>query len=188
MIRFYIIFLIIIITVSLRIDTAEARSFKILGNDTCLQCHKEIYDSWSKSAHAKVFDLLKPGVRPKMKIEAGLKPDIDYSNDESCMKCHVIGWGKGGYSFENPDDKWKGIGCEVCHGAAEKWLALHDKKGLKRRDRKLKQNGMKKPFKGKTVCARCHYSNNTPYNYRNPERSRNWRDPELAKTYHFLKR
>ncbi len=166
-------------------DMADARSYGYTGNKSCEHCHEKIYKSWRKSLHANAFDLLKAGARKKAKKEAGLKTDTDFSTDRSCMKCHALGFDAGGYSMESPDDNWKGIGCESCHGAAEKYLALHAKKNLKKRKRKLKQSGMKVPFKGKTVCGRCHTHRDSPFKFREEGRDRDWKDPKLAKTYHL---
>lgn len=169
-------------------DYANAGSFKYEGNKACVKCHEQIYSSWEKSLHANSFAILKPGMRKQSKDEAGLDPETDFRKDKSCMNCHVTGWEEGGYSFENQGGEWKGIGCETCHGAAEKWLPLHDKKDIKRRDRKLKQAGYKKPFEGKTVCARCHYHRNSPFNYRDLNRERDWTSPEFNITYHLMKK
>lgn len=168
-------------------DTGYAKRGKFLGNDTCKDCHKELFASWEKSDHAKVFDLLKPKIRAKQKTEVGLKPDVDYTDDKSCMDCHVSGVDHGGFSFDDPENaKWRGIGCEECHGAAENWIKLHDKVGLKKKKRKLKQAGMIKPFKGKTVCLRCHGNRNSPYKERAKNSDRDWTDMKWTSTYHIL--
>lgn len=161
---------------------------KFLGNASCELCHKEISNSWKKSIHAKAFDMLSPNTRADKKKEAGLKPAEDYRKDKSCMKCHVMGWEEGGYSFDKPGDEWKGVGCETCHGAAERYLELHDKKDLAKRDKKLKQAGLTKPLEssGPGTCATCHYSFDNPYSKsRDKNRDRNWADPKLRETYHI---
>ncbi|MBI5816538.1 MAG: cytochrome c family protein [Nitrospinae bacterium] len=169
---------------------ASSAAFNYVGNKKCGECHKEILAAWKKTVHAKTFDLLAPKNRADKKKEAGLKPAEDYRKDKSCMRCHVMGWEAGGYSFEKPSDDWKGVGCEDCHGAAEQWLALHDKKDLERRDRKLKQAGFLKSFEGAGggTCAACHYNQNSPYKGRDPNHERNWADPKLQSTYHTVKK
>ena len=157
-----------------------------VGNNLCKDCHAKLYASWEASLHAKVFDLLKPNVRADKKKEVGLKPDIDYTKDKSCMNCHVTGLNNNGFSIKNPKEEWKGIGCEECHGPAEKWLTLHAKNNLKKRKRKLKQAGLIDPFKGKTVCLRCHGNRNSPYSARALNSNRDWTDMEWAKTYHMV--
>ncbi|MBI4665935.1 MAG: cytochrome c family protein [Nitrospinae bacterium] len=164
-------------------------AFGYTGNKSCQKCHKEIYDSWKKTIHAKTFDLLAPKTRADKKKEAGLKPAEDYRKDKSCMRCHVMGWEEGGYSSERADkDEWKGVGCEDCHGSAEKYLEIHEKKDLERRDRKLKQAGLRKPFdqSGQGTCASCHYNQNSPFKHRLPNRDRNWADPKFVETYHII--
>jgi len=182
------VFLPLAFTISIlcAVPLAFAVENKYVGNKACQECHGEIYASWEKSIHAKAFDLLPAKVRAKEKKEAGLDPEVDFTGDKSCMRCHVTAWQEGGYAFDNPSDEWKGIGCEECHGAAERWLELHANKKLKRRDRKLKQAGLVKPFGGQSVCMRCHYNVNSPYKYRDPDRLRDWTDVKYADTYHIL--
>lgn len=167
---------------------ALAAKGKFMGNETCMDCHKAIYESWEKSKHAKVYDLLKPDVRPKEKKEAGLKPPLDYTKDKSCMECHVTGYDQGGFSFDAPKKEWEGIGCEECHGPAEKWILVHDKAGIDNLDRRLKQAGHVNPYEGKTVCLRCHGHRNSPYRFRSESvhAGRNWKDKKWAETFHIL--
>jgi len=161
--------------------------FQYLGSASCETCHKEIYNSWKKSIHAKTFDLLPPKVRADKKKEASLEPGNDYRKDKLCMKCHVTGWGAGGYSFENPSDAWKGVGCESCHGPAEVYKSIH-LQDSERRERKLKQAGLFKPLdkSGPGTCPGCHYDIDSPYKSRDPGRERNWADPKLRETYHII--
>lgn len=181
-----LVFLVIALTAFVFPAGNALAGFQYLGNAVCEKCHKEIFESWKKSVHAKTFDLLAPKVRDDKKKEAGLKPGEDYRKDKSCMKCHVMGWGEGGYSFEKPDDGWKGVGCEDCHGPGEGYLEIHDKKNLERRDRKLKQAGLFKPLEksGPGTCAGCHNHVDSPYKNRDPKRERNWSDQKLRETYH----
>jgi hypothetical protein len=178
--------LLMVLAVITLISSPAWAGFKYLGNASCEKCHKAIYDSWKKSVHAKTFDLLAPKVRDDKKKEAGLKPGEDYRKDKSCMKCHVMGWGEEGYSFEKPSDAWKGVGCEDCHGPAESYMSIHDKKDIERRERKLKQAGFFKPLdkSGPGTCAGCHYNVDSPYKNRDPNRERNWSDPKLRESYH----
>jgi len=104
------------------------------------------------------------------------------------MECHVTGYDQGGFDFASPDRAWEGIGCEECHGPAKNWILIHDKTGLQHMERKLKQAGHIEPFKGKTVCLRCHGHRNSPYRYRSEKEhfGRDWTSPEWTKTYHVL--
>jgi hypothetical protein len=172
----------------LLLTTANAVQPKFLGSSTCKDCHKALYASWEKSIHAKVFELLPPGVRVDKKKEAGLKGEIDYRKDSSCMNCHATGVDQGGYSFATPSSEFEGIGCEECHGASENWILIHDKAGLKNKERLLKQAGMTEPNAGKTVCLRCHGHRNSPYRFRSEgvHALRDWTDPKWAETYHIV--
>jgi len=176
----------VIAVAALVLAAPMARAAGLTGNEACAaaECHPKLYEAWKKSAHGKSFDLLKPNVRAKEKQMAGLKPAEDYTADKSCMKCHVTGWQEGGYSFEKPDGKWKGVGCEACHGAAAAWNELHTNKNLQHRERKLKQAGLMEPFKGVTVCERCHRDVNSPYKDRHEDRD--WTEEKWTGTYHPL--
>ncbi len=166
---------------------AFAKKGAYIGNEACEKCHSEIFESWKKSLHSTSFALLAPGTRSKEKEEAGLKPDTDYTTDRSCLACHVIGLDKeGGYNSSAPVEKLKGIGCESCHGPAEKWLDIHDKEGLERKKRLLKRAGYIDIYKGKTVCARCHGNDKSPYKYRDEKNPRDYTDRAMAKSFHIL--
>ncbi len=104
------------------------------------------------------------------------------------MECHVTGYDQGGYRFDTPKAEWEGIGCEECHGPAEKWILIHDKVGFANLDRKLKQAGHVVPYDGKTVCLRCHGHRNSPYRFRSEgvHAGRNWKDKKWAETFHVL--
>lgn len=187
MFRFAVALAVFSVTLVVTSSPSYAGRFNYIGNEGCKKCHEEIYNSWKDSKHAKVFDLLRPGVRPKAKKEVGLDTNTDFRQDKSCMRCHVTGWEQGGYSFENPANEWKGVGCETCHGGAEKWMLPHTNKKLKNRKRKLKQTGLVLPFKGKTVCEKCHTNVNNPFKDRPIFIDRDWTDPKFAENYHFLK-
>jgi len=71
------------------------------GPDNCKMCHPDIYAEWSKSAHAKGFDLL---------------ANVGEEKNAECLPCHSTGYGKGGYVDEATTPGLKGTVCEACHG------------------------------------------------------------------------
>ena len=167
---------------------SAAQEKKYLGNLACKdKCHEEIYKAWKSTKHAASFNNLNPGDREKGKKEAGLKPKTDYRTDKSCMPCHVTGWMDGGYSFETQNQDLLGVGCESCHGPAEKWNAEHQKKDLENRERRMKQMGQRKPFGGKNVCAQCHEDESSPYKFRSPPGAKDWTDKKMTSSYHPVK-
>ena len=74
----------------------------------------------------------------------------------ACLTCHseVVTAGERGPKFQ-PDD---GIGCEACHGAAEKWLAGHDDRGAGTRADSLRSGlrALNEPAVRAEVCTACH--------------------------------
>ena len=69
-----------------------------VGSKKCKMCHAKQYKSWEGTTHASALDGLKPGERAEAKTKAGLDPEKDYTTDETCLGCHVLGFGKkGGY-------------------------------------------------------------------------------------------
>ena len=61
--------------------------------------------------------MLKPGERAEAKKSAGLDADKDYTSDETCLPCHVTGYGeKGGFTSISATPDLAGVGCEMCHG------------------------------------------------------------------------
>jgi hypothetical protein len=72
--------------------------------EACKSCHPDIYDSWSKTKHARTLDRL--------------------SNDEqqqTCITCHTTG----GVGKLEVDGNFvnKGVQCEGCHGPAAAHVA-----------------------------------------------------------------
>jgi hypothetical protein len=77
-------------------ETAE-----YVGHEQCKMCHSDLYQSWSRTRHAKAFDLL---------VNAGKE------NDPACLKCHTTGYGNEGYGKSDKSEELKGVTCEACHG------------------------------------------------------------------------
>jgi hypothetical protein len=100
---------------------ADAHAF--VGSKKCKMCHIKEFKSWAGTAMAGAFEALKPGVRPEKKKAAGLDPMKDYTKDETCLPCHVTGYGKaGGFVDIGTTPNLAGVGCEMCHGPGETYL------------------------------------------------------------------
>lgn len=96
-----------------------------IGVKGCKKCHFKQWKTWKETKMAKAFDLLKPGQGGEAKTKKGLDPAKDYTRDETCLPCHVVGYGKpGGYRIPAAGDakaaeeasQLEGIQCESCHG------------------------------------------------------------------------
>lgn len=80
----------------------EAKVSSYVGDKACRDCHKNEYNSWSKTGHAKSFETLKK------------------TNEQTtvrCLRCHTTGYGKAsGFIDEDNTPYLKEVGCESCHG------------------------------------------------------------------------
>ena len=80
----------------------------------------------------------------------------DAANSKICLKCHTdyVDAGRRGPQYKIED----GVGCEACHGAAEKWLGPHYSRvphDVLVRDYSL--TGLDKPMVRAEKCLSCHF-------------------------------
>ena len=139
-----------------------------MASKTCKDCHFRQGHTWKRTAHAKALALLKPGQRVEAKKKAGLKPDVDYTKDASCLKCHVTGYGEtGGYPALK--ETWSeaekaraannaGIGCESCHGAGSLFVPYKRQHRDYARAEVVKR-GLHTPITAEN-CTGCHNKDN----------------------------
>jgi hypothetical protein len=165
-------------TASLRVATGMAASVfaggeaKYVGSGKCKMCHKKVFDTWTETSHAKTLDMLRPGEWSEAKAKYGLDAGKDYTTDETCLGCHVVGYGKAG-GFEHADDEKKAakvtknlghVGCESCHGAGGGYMKLH--KAIKKEKRTYKWSEMEAAGMVKITaetCTCCHNDTSPTY-------------------------
>lgn len=136
-----------------------------VGSRACRTCHLREYGSWEDTAHAGIFELLAPGVRPEAKRKVNLVPETDFRENEFCLPCHTVGYGEpGGFvSLEETPDLI-GAGCENCHGAGGAYIA-DDVMGRDNLDHSFQEvidAGLVYPVPEST-CRRCH-NPDSPFN------------------------
>ncbi len=91
---------------------------RFVGSKVCAECHREHFESWSKTRMANSFEVLRAGAKSELKKSAGLDPDADYTHDKNCLPCHTTGYGMtGGFVSVEKTPDLVGVGCESCHGA-----------------------------------------------------------------------
>jgi hypothetical protein len=155
---------------------ARPASFQLQGVASCSTsgCHHgngergqkgSEYTTWAlHDPHARAFEVLLE--QRSREIEARLRglPDIQEARPEQsalCLHCHV----QPGVDARPRSPRFNladGVGCESCHGAAEKWLAPHRGwKSLSTDDRQaaFASHGMtwlRDPLTRARVCADCH--------------------------------
>lgn len=92
---------------------------KVLGPETCGNCHKMEFSTWQQSHHFKTFEDLH---RRPAAMAIGEKMGVKrIKSDGTCITCHYTAQGTVG------DLKpIAGVSCESCHGAGKDWVALHN--------------------------------------------------------------
>lgn len=105
---------------------AEAH-FKYVGDAKCKMCHKQQYESWATTKHAKAWASLKPEEQKKAE----------------CMECHMTG-------KTATDSLLVNVGCEACHGPGSEYKAM-----AKMKDPKLAAAAGLLPV-NEATCVRCH--------------------------------
>jgi hypothetical protein len=105
----------------------DAPGHKYIGVKSCV-CHtmaskgKQV-DIWQKSKHASAFKTLTTEEADKIAKEKG--SDKPAAETETCLNCHVTGFGK---ETAEKYSKEEGVTCEACHSPASDWKPLHSKK------------------------------------------------------------
>jgi len=140
---------------------AAQEEHTFVGTKGCKKCHLKEFKSWEQTKMAQAYESLKPGVDTEIKQELGMDPDTDYTTDESCVACHVTGWGQpGGFTSIEETPELAGISCESCHGAGSTYIQDH-LMSLKNKEYKLSEvvaAGMVEKV-GEEQCAVCHNEN-----------------------------
>ncbi len=143
-----------------------ASSYSYVGSKQCKKCHIKEYKSWAKTKMGLAFDILKPGQFEEAKKKFNLDVSKDYTNDETCLKCHTVGFGRpGGYAIPDPNDKkavrtakkLESIGCECCHGPGGEYVKVFEeiqKSKRKYRAEELYAVGLVKI--DESTCLTCH--------------------------------
>lgn len=74
---------------------------RYVGISECVDCHKEAYQFWLTTGHAKAYETL----------------EVDFKEfNLDCVGCHVTGYEKPGGSTVTFVDGLKDVQCESCHG------------------------------------------------------------------------
>lgn len=142
--------------------SVSAQEHAYVGTKSCKKCHIAQWRSWSETKMANAFETLKPGVVAERKSELGLDPQMDYSTDPECVRCHVTGYGaEGGFTSIEETPDLAGVGCEMCHGPGgtytqDGYMTLKNKE-YKRAD--LVAVGLVHPV-GEAQCVQCHNDEN----------------------------
>ena len=129
---------------------------------TGCMCHNmaakgAIPTSWKATKHASALATLeKADEKVTAEWAAKLKVEVKgpAAKSPECLKCHVVGYGKGGYTGASAetDVKFAGVGCEDCHGPA----SVHVKAAMA--DKAKTMN----PLPTEETCKTCHTAVTSP--------------------------
>jgi ribosomal protein L40E len=107
------VFLLLIVSVAQAADqttdqaTDQAANYE--GSRKCRMCHKDEYEQWKESPHARAFS---NGFQEIWK---------ELGSDFSCLECHATGADVEAGTFSHP-----GVTCESCHGIMSKGHTKQD--------------------------------------------------------------
>ena len=159
-----------------------AQDFEYVGNAKCKMCHKKVesgeqFAKWAAGPHATAFETLESDESAKIAREKGIEGNAWEAPE--CLKCHVTGFGDGGYEvkcdkFWNPaeDDKagakavkrMKGleaVGCEACHGPGSKYKSKKVKLAVIAGEIKASSVGLLEV--NEETCTVCHNEESPTY-------------------------
>jgi len=176
--------MVFIMMVSMHVFAAKP---KYVGPAKCASCHKANYLAWKTSAHAKAFNVLKPGKRKKAKLRAELDPEKDYTTEKKCVKCHVTGYRKkGGFKDVESTPQFAAVTCEACHGPGSKYVVLHDEKMYGFEKKEATDLGQLYGADDEAVCLQCHAHKDSPFHEKLDKKYQwNWKESlKVRKAYH----
>jgi hypothetical protein len=124
-----------------------------VGQNNCIECHKEIVDKLAGSKHNRAYITL---------VEKQVE------SNASCVKCHVVGYGSAwGWNVKENQPALQGVQCENCHGPASYHLDIYSRKQI---PADLQADGRDKHGllpAGEATCVKCHDVDNSPnFNFR----------------------
>lgn len=139
---------------------------EVMGVENCQKCHASEISTWKQTPHHTTFLTLHRNpeaaqIAQRMGVES-------FKNDSACIKCHYTMQADSNHSLQ----AISGISCESCHGAAEKWIDVHndfggpnatrDTESPEHRIERLRTSigaGMRNPVNVYLIaqsCYRCH--------------------------------
>lgn len=135
----------------------HATEIGYVGPERCHDCHPDQYASWADTRMATSFEVLRPGQKVEEKKLAGLDPDEDYTQDQTCLPCHTTGYGLvGGFTSFEETPRMAGVTCEACHGPGGRYAGtVMNKSDPSFQTAVAREAGLVYPPTAR-VCRRCH--------------------------------
>jgi hypothetical protein len=142
-------------------EPGERGLFLGAGSCAAQACHgggvaeRQEYKTWANrdlDRHSRAFDSLTGELGRRI----GERLKIDPANAPECLSCHSAWDVKPAATFDRAD----GVSCELCHGAAGRWLGPHVAPTFKDLSPKEKEGyglrDLTTPRKRAAVCVACH--------------------------------
>lgn len=147
--------------------SAFAQSFRHLGVASCATsvCHGKLapqtnenvalneYRTWSQEdRHAQAYQTLELPESKRIAANLGLP---SAATAKICLDCHAdnVPAARRGPKFQLRD----GVGCEACHGGAEKWIESHAAESATHKDNVARgMTPTERPLQRAQVCLSCH--------------------------------
>ncbi|NNF04003.1 MAG: hypothetical protein HKN17_06015, partial [Rhodothermales bacterium] len=106
---------------------------KIVGAETCGECHAQEYQVWAETIHSTQFNTMHRSEQAQGILD---RMDFRLAKRESlCLRCH--------YTAEVDGDRaqaLQGVSCESCHGAGRDWIDVHNDYGGATHDTETEEN------------------------------------------------
>ena len=142
---------------------------KVMGPDSCTKCHGQELQVWQQSRHCQTFETLHR--QPQAQQIADRMGIRSIKRGGLCIQCH--------YTPQGNPSKPKpiaGVSCEMCHGAAKDWIAIHNDYGgpnqtkatetTKHRSSRLEHSirlGMRNPVNVYLIARSCFNCHTVPH-------------------------
>ena len=153
---------------SLSVQAANPHSFKadptkVLGRETCVECHEPMVKAWETTHHFLSFQAGfegKPPMHRSDEAKAILKKmDLRSAKRGECVVCHYTGQAAASGRVRTIS----GTSCESCHGGAKDWNKVHsDIMNNPNALTEAQALGMIRPSQTYAVAANCFECHTVP--------------------------
>jgi cytochrome c5 len=118
--------------------------FEYVGAKKCKFCHKDQYDSWQKTRHAKAWASLTE----------------EEQKQQKCATCHVTG-------HDDDGELITGVECEACHGPGSEYKSpkIMNKKKWAANPEKYEEMAVEAGliYPTEELCVNCHKKEGNPH-------------------------
>jgi hypothetical protein len=100
----------LLLTPGIAVSASGTSKGKLSRSDLCGECHKDIFQMWSKSAHARSLE-------DPIFLNAYRETESRQGEAVSrvCLRCHAPAAGILGDSKLEQKISWEGVSCDICH-------------------------------------------------------------------------